>query len=177
MTEKQHECAEVDGLNKVVVKPGLARTATVFVLAVSGDSDDDSRFATGVIPELLSDLIAVHTGKADTEKVECGLVDSCFGSHARAEITRAVELEVDASPPFLARRLLPSGRLTWTATVPAWISRASAASLCAHSRSRWADEKSTIIPVGACIKPGVFRYASSRYSAGARPFPPLQKMA
>ena len=56
-----------------MVKACFAGATTVFVLAVSGDGDDDGRSTASLLSKSSRDLVAVHTRKTDVEENEFGL--------------------------------------------------------------------------------------------------------
>jgi hypothetical protein len=62
----------VDWLDRMMVKPRIARAVMIFLLPIPGDGDDEHFFEIHIFPERGRDLVAIHSGQADIEQDDVG---------------------------------------------------------------------------------------------------------
>ncbi len=64
----------IDGLDQVVIDPGIAGTPAVFLLTVARDGDDHEVLHAGLAAEPLRNLITVESRQSDVEQHDVGMV-------------------------------------------------------------------------------------------------------
>src|SRR6187401_1309600 len=71
--QRSEQLGGLDRLHEVRVEPGFQGATTVLGLPVAGDGDQVGAVAVKVLADLLRDLVAAETGKADVDEGHIGL--------------------------------------------------------------------------------------------------------